>query len=119
MPLRLDDRRTQLLAAYAALLTGAYAIYLLPGLPYFRSGGELVFSLAIDVVLVIFIARGSRTAIAIALGLNLFFFAAIVAVAVSPPEAGVAALLAVKLAETVVLVALWRIVERSGDRPVT
>ena len=108
MPLSLRDGRTQLLAAYAALVATFYGIYVLPGLPSFRSGGELVISLAIDVALFVLIARGSRVALAIALGLNLFFFVAVLLLSLWPPELAFAAVIGVKLAESLVLVSLWR-----------
>lgn len=108
MPLRLHDRRTQLLAAYAALLAVFYATYALPDGPHFRGAGEGVFAIAIDVVLFLFVARGSRAALAIALALNLLFFASVLALTIWPPSVELAVLFALKVAETVVLVALWR-----------
>jgi hypothetical protein len=115
MPLRLHDRRTQLLAAYAALLAVFYATYALPDGPHFRSAGEGVFAIAIDIVLFAFVARGSRVALAIALALNLLFFASVLALTLWPPSVELVALFAVKLAETVVLVTLWRIPRGAAD----
>ncbi len=118
MPLSLRDPRTQLLAVYAGLLVLSYAIHLLPGNPFFPTEGALAFSLAIDVVLFRYVARGSRAALAIALGLNLLFFASLVLFSVDWPDAGVAAFAIVKLAETVVLVTLWRLPrEAAGSSP--
>ena len=100
--------RFQLVALYAALVAVGYLVHALPGEPYYRSNSEYAFWMAIDVLLIVLIARGSRVAIAIPLVLNVLGVLAILVFAVVPLPPGVVAFLFVKAAEIAVLVLLWR-----------
>ena len=85
-----------------------YLINALPGLPYFRTSGEAAFAVAIDLVLIFFIARGSRGAIAVALALDAFLFIGVLLSLVDVPPPGVVALIATNAGEILVLAVLWR-----------
>ena len=104
----LRHARARLVALYACLVALGYAIHALPGLPYYRSSGEFGFWLAVDIVLIVLIARGSQIALAVPLALNVFGFVAILFLAIAPLALGVAAFLLVKAVETAVLIMLWR-----------
>ena len=104
----LRHARSRLVALYACLVALTYAIHALPGDPYYRSSGEYGFWLAVDIVLIVLIARGSQVALAVPLALNLFGFVAILFLAISPLAPSLIAFLLVKALETAVLVMLWR-----------
>ena len=121
-PSFVHDRRSCLLALYVGLLALRYAIYALPGLPRFRGAGELAFSVAIDVVLVVFIARGSRSAWVVALVLSAFFAFAVVSLSTGGLPPGTVAVLVVEVAAVVTLLLLSPHLRRdahAGGRPRT
>jgi hypothetical protein len=111
----LRSRRSRLLTLYVGLVVFRYAIYALPGLPRFRGPGELAFSIAIDALLVLFIARGSRVALVVALAFSAFFVVAVVFLSAGSLASGTGAVVAVEVAAIVVLVLLWRAL--AGDAP--
>ena len=100
---------SRLVAIYAGLVAVGYIINALPGLPYFRTAGEGAFAVAIDLVLIFFIARGSQAAIVTAFALNAFLFLAVFLTAiVDVPAPGVIALMTTNAVEMLVLAVLWR-----------
>jgi hypothetical protein len=111
--MHLGGRR--LLALYVGLVVLRYAIYALPGYPEFRGAGELAFSIAIDVLLVLFIARGSRVALVVALAFSAFFVVAVASLSAGSLASGTGAVVAVEVAAIAVLVLLWRAL--AGDAP--
>jgi hypothetical protein len=108
----LREPRTRLVAVYVGLVALAYVIHALPGGIFYRSNAEYPFWLAVDAILIVFIARGSRTATAVPLLLNLLFLTGLFLTAtgsdVRAPD--LVAFVVVLLAQTAVLVRLlfWR-----------
>jgi hypothetical protein len=108
---RLRDPRSRLVAIYAGLVALAYVIHALPGGVHYRGGaGEYAFWIAVDVVLIAYIAQGSRVATAIPLGLNALFVVTYLAFGfgLGPVRADEAVFFLVVAAQTVVLVLLLR-----------
>jgi hypothetical protein len=101
--------RSGLVLVYAGLVVLGYLLGLLPGGAE-RSGGEWAFWIAVDVALIVFVARGSQVAIVIAMSLNLAFLLAaslawLAVETLHPPV--VPALFAVAVAQMLVLALLW------------
>lgn len=99
----LEASRRSLLCLYAALVAGAYAVTALPGLPYFESAGARNFAVALDILLFVLIARGSRGALYFTIGLDLLMFAFVFLGAAGWVEPGVAAVLLLRGAALAVL----------------
>ncbi len=112
-PVFVRSRHWRLLAVYVGLLVLRYAIYALPGYPRFRGAGELAFSVAIDALLVLFIARGSRVALVVALVFSALFVLAVVFFSAGLPL-GTAAVAVVELAAIAVLLLVWRSLDREA-----
>jgi hypothetical protein len=109
----LREPRPRLVTIYAALVALGYATHVLPGgLDYPRGTGELVFSLLVDVTLVVLIAVGSRAAAAVMLVLNVGLLLSVTLVSSGSDllRADEIAFVVVLLAQAPVLVrlALWR-----------
>jgi hypothetical protein len=103
----LRDPRSRLVAIYAALVALGYFIHALPGGPFYRSNGEYAIWIVVDVILIAYIAAGSRLATAVPLVLNVFFLPLFFLTAPSDLiAADVAAWAAVLVAQTLVLVRL-------------
>jgi len=96
----------------AALLVVALAIPALPGGLDYPRGGELVFWVAVDVVLIVLLANGSRPAAAVLLVLNagLLLSVTVVASAGELVRGDLIAFVVVVVAQSAVLVRLlfWR-----------
>jgi hypothetical protein len=107
-PVSLRTRRSRFLVVYVGLIVLRYTIFALPGSPDFRGAGELAFSVAIDVLLVVFIARGSRVALAVALVFSMLFVLSVAFLSTAGLPVGTAAVVVVELAAIAALVLLWR-----------
>ena len=119
MKRRLRDPRSRLVAIYAGLVALAYVIHALPGGVHYQGGvGEYAFWVVIDLVLIGYIAGGSRVATAIPLVLNALFVLTYLAFGfgIGPVRVDEVAFLLVVAAQTVVLVLLLR---RRGEVPAT
>ena len=66
----LREPRSRLVAVYAGLVALAFVLPALPGGLEYRSDAAYVFWIVADAILIVAIARGSRTAAAIPLTLN-------------------------------------------------
>ena len=105
------DGRPRLLALYALLAGVGWIIHALPGEPYYVENWAYALWIAVDVLLFVLIARGSRFATGFAIGLRLF--PAVVLLLDAGAEggavpAGTIAFATAVAAQTIVLVALWR-----------
>ena len=105
------DPRSRLVAIYVGLVALFYAIHALPGGMTYRGGaGEAVLWIVVDVILIAYIAKGSRVATAIPLVLNVFFLATYVTFGLGPDGIRMvdAVPLLVVAAQSIVLVLLLR-----------
>jgi hypothetical protein len=105
---RVRDRRSSLVALYAGLVLLGHAIHALPGLPEFRSSGEHAFWFAVDLLLILLIARGSRAAVTVALAFDVLGLVLLATGLAGAPEPGVAAFFGAILMQAIVLFVLRR-----------